>query len=63
MTSCPGNSAKRVFALDVPGIHVLLAAKTWVAGTSPAMTNSLETKAIFPIYDFNRAIATPSRAN
>src|SRR5262249_29060360 len=23
----------------VPGIHVLLAAKTWMAGTSPAMTN------------------------
>ena len=23
----------------VPGIHVLLAAKTWMAGTSPAMTH------------------------
>ncbi|MGY4355870.1 hypothetical protein ACVW0J_002363 [Bradyrhizobium sp. i1.7.7] len=23
-TSCPGRSAKRVFALDVPGIHVLV---------------------------------------
>ncbi len=23
MSSCPGRSAKRVFALDVPGIHVL----------------------------------------
>src|SRR2546423_15292514 len=35
----PGESAKRVFALDVPGIHVFDAAsKTWMAGTSPAMT-------------------------
>jgi hypothetical protein len=25
--SCPGKSAKRVFALDVPGIHVLAAKK------------------------------------
>ncbi len=24
--SCPGKSAKRVFALDVPGIHDFLAA-------------------------------------
>jgi hypothetical protein len=24
----------------VPGIHVFLAAKTWMAGTSPAMTPS-----------------------
>src|SRR5438309_436652 len=24
-SSCPGRSAKRVFALDVPGIHVFLA--------------------------------------
>jgi hypothetical protein len=23
---------------DVPGIHVLAAGKTWMAGTSPAMT-------------------------
>jgi hypothetical protein len=23
----------------VPGIHVFTAAKTWMAGTSPAMTN------------------------
>src|ERR1700738_679694 len=23
MSSCPGKSAKRIFALDVPGIHVL----------------------------------------
>jgi hypothetical protein len=23
LSSCPGKSAKRVFALDVPGIHVL----------------------------------------
>jgi len=26
-SSCPGKSAKRVFALDVPGIHVLVAFK------------------------------------
>ena len=33
------QSAKRVFALDVPGIHVLgLEAKSWMAGTSPAVT-------------------------
>jgi hypothetical protein len=35
----PGQ--KRVFALDVPGIHVfaeLELEKTWMAGTSPAMT-------------------------
>ena len=39
--SCPGRSAKRVFALDVPGIHVLnltKSKKTWMAGTSPVMT-------------------------
>ena len=27
LSSCPGKSAKRVFALDVPGIHVLAAKK------------------------------------
>ena len=34
----PGQ--KRVFALDVPGIHVLFLreVKTFMAGTSPAMT-------------------------
>jgi hypothetical protein len=33
------KSAKRVFALDVPGIHAFLRRiKTWMAGTSPAMT-------------------------
>jgi hypothetical protein len=35
----PGQ--KRVFALDVPGIHVFADfkyEKTWMAGTSPAMT-------------------------
>ena len=38
----------------VPGIHVLTdSAKTWMAGTSPAMTGQ----------PFNRAIATPSRAS
>ena len=42
-SSCPGRSAKRVFALDVPGIHVFLIAasnKARMAGTSPATTNS-----------------------
>jgi hypothetical protein len=33
----PGQ--KRVFALDVPGIHALVSRKTWMAGSSPAMTN------------------------
>jgi hypothetical protein len=32
----------------VPGIHVLMTGKTWMAGTSPAMTNekqrTIETK-------------------
>jgi hypothetical protein len=41
-SSCPAKSAKRVFALDVPGIHVLFRQvwqrKTWMAGSSPAMT-------------------------
>jgi hypothetical protein len=35
-----GRSAKRVFALDVPAIHVFAAAsfgKTWMPGTSPGM--------------------------
>ena len=32
----PGQ--KRVFALDVPGIHALVSRKTWMAGSSPAMT-------------------------
>jgi hypothetical protein len=40
-SSCPGRSAKRVFALDVQGIHVLL---SWMLqrrgwpGRGPAMT-------------------------
>jgi hypothetical protein len=34
-SSCPGKSPKRVFALDVPGIHVFAAfsRKPWMAGT------------------------------
>ena len=31
-SSCPGKSAKRVFALDVPGIHVYLNRKQDVDG-------------------------------
>jgi hypothetical protein len=31
-SSCPGKSAKRVFAPDVPGIHVLCAARKVVDG-------------------------------
>ncbi len=31
-SSCPGSSAKRVFALDVQGIHVLAASKKDVDG-------------------------------
>jgi hypothetical protein len=38
----PGKSAKRVFAPDVPGIHVFLCVKTWMAGSSPATTKKLE---------------------
>ena len=40
--SWPGKSAKRVFALDVPAIHVFLvtSTKTWMPGTSPGMTTS-----------------------
>jgi hypothetical protein len=36
-SSCPGKSAKRVFALDVPGIHAFATfkRKTWMAGTTP----------------------------
>ncbi|MDB5637986.1 MAG: hypothetical protein JWP51_2894 [Bradyrhizobium sp.] len=37
---------KRVFALDVPAIHVFLAAtlvKTWMPGTSPGMTSFIAT--------------------
>jgi len=26
----------------VPGIHVFVAAKTWMAGTSPAMTSAIK---------------------
>jgi hypothetical protein len=38
-SSCPDKSAKRVFALDDPGIHaLLLPPETWMAGSSPAMT-------------------------
>ena len=37
-----GKSAKRVFALDVPAIHVFFVTptKTWMPGTSPGMTTS-----------------------
>jgi hypothetical protein len=41
-SSCPARSAKRVFAPGVPGIHVVffsVGPKTWMAGTSPAMTS------------------------
>jgi hypothetical protein len=40
----PGNSAKRVFALDVPDIHVfaeLKQEKTWMAGTKPGHDESV----------------------
>ena len=39
--SWPGKSAKRVFALDVPAIHVstkLRHSKPWMPGTRPGMT-------------------------
>jgi hypothetical protein len=34
-----GASRELVVPGLVPGIHVLVARKTWMAGTSPAMTN------------------------
>ena len=40
-SSCPGKSAKRVFALDDPGIHQSSQEhfrRRWIAGSSPAMT-------------------------
>jgi hypothetical protein len=39
--SWPGKSAKRVFTLDVPAIHVFLSQEpeTWMPGTSPGMTS------------------------
>ena len=40
-SSCPGKSAKRVFALDDPGIHQSSQdrfRRRWIAGSSPAMT-------------------------
>ena len=40
-SSCPGKSAKRVFAPDVPGIHVLSVSKgknTWMAGSADKFT-------------------------
>jgi hypothetical protein len=39
--SWPGKSAKRVFALDVPAIHVLRQTKTWMPGTWPGMTTPI----------------------
>ena len=52
--SCPGIAVRRTASLPlayVPGIHVLLrrTAKTWMAGTSPAMTKNelLRTGAYF----------------
>src|SRR5450755_1727321 len=45
-TSWPGRSAKRVFALDVPAIHVFPldgVSKTWMPGTtSPGMTKKCD---------------------
>src|SRR6266404_3733286 len=41
-SSWPGKSAKRVFALGDPAIHVFLAAaaiRTWMPGTRPGMTS------------------------
>jgi hypothetical protein len=42
LSSWPGKSAKRVFALDDPAIHVLTQRKTWMPGTSPGMTKKFE---------------------
>jgi hypothetical protein len=42
-SSWPGRSAKRVFALDVPAIHVFPVAeffKTWMPGIKPGMTSN-----------------------
>src|ERR1700730_2730021 len=47
---CHGRarSAKRVFAPDVPAIHVFLASKTWMAGTRPGMTDLVWGAAAIP---------------
>jgi hypothetical protein len=38
LSSCPGKSAKRVFALDDPAIHVLTQRKTWMPGSADKFT-------------------------
>src|ERR1700730_7669947 len=47
---CHGRarSAKRVFAPDVPAIHVFLASKTWMPRTRPGMTDLVWGAAAIP---------------
>jgi hypothetical protein len=50
----PGNSAKRDFALDVPGIHVLTPwrqEETWMAGIADKFTQSAQEQTAMPGHD------------
>jgi hypothetical protein len=42
ISSWPGESAKRVFVLEVPAIHVLMQWKMWIPATSAGMTDLIE---------------------
>jgi hypothetical protein len=41
----------------VPGIHVFLALKTWMAGTSPAMTQNNEANVYFLLHHLRHRFA------
>jgi len=60
----PGQ--KRVFALDVPGIHVFgtkEGSRGWPGHGSPAFAGDDSFSRGRQLYFFNLAIATPSRAS
>ena len=64
LSSWPGESAKRVFALDVPAIHVLaFETKTWMPGTRPGMTSMRARCARHPGYASSASHGTPTRPN
>jgi hypothetical protein len=52
-SSWPGESAKRVFALDVPAIHALfrkkeVKSKTWMPGIADKFTQSAQGRLLWP---------------
>jgi hypothetical protein len=45
----------------VPGIHAFLCCKTWMAGTSPAMTSRLEFPKNYPLANHTADVSASDR--